>query len=201
MKNPLNNITRENSWKILAILVLSVVIIELSYLAAVFGSGIVIVTENNWGNSFLEYVFNVGEKHRYYVIVNKYAYRIPKWQADLLNSSPSNEGRHTSNRVYVNNNINSKSDYGDSYIYEYNNADKFLLSYKPDDIITLTDVEGLVKVYIHEKAFGPDYYTIEKYNNKTLTISDKDVYQVENNKVYQVYEDGEDYIYYKCILR
>lgn len=62
MKNPLNNITRENSWKILAILVLSVVIIELSYLAAVFGSGIVIVTENNWGNSFLEYLFNVGEK-------------------------------------------------------------------------------------------------------------------------------------------
>ena len=76
-----------------------------------------------------------------------------------------------------------------------------MLSYKPDDIITLTDVEGLVKVYIHEKAFGPDYYTIEKYNNKTLIISDKDVYQVENNKVYQVYEDGEDYIYYKCILR
>ena len=56
-------------------------------------------------------------------------------------------------------------------------------------------------MYIHENAFGLDYYTIEKYNNKTLIISDKDVYQVENNKVYQVYEDGEDYIYYKCILR
>ena len=47
MKNPLNNITRENSWKILAILVLSVVIIELSYLAAVFGSGIVIVIKTH----------------------------------------------------------------------------------------------------------------------------------------------------------
>ena len=217
----MNLLKKKSPWKVVIILAVSLILIELLYIAAIFKSGTVIVMKHYSDQYYGIPTFSsiTSAEYRYYAIFNKYAYRIPFWQAWIFDQNTTDVWSERTNPIYITDKLDESEEwrYENGFTYEDNEEGKLFLSDKPDDKLSLDDIENMVKIYKAEKKYkenNTDYYSreeneknvysyvIEKHNNKTIIANNGKVYYIKDNEISQVYDSGNrKYQYFKCVMK
>ena len=217
----MNLLKKKSPWKVVIILAVSLILIELLYIAAIFNSGTVIVMKHYSDQYYGMPTFSsiTSAEYRYYAIFNKYAYRIPFWQAWIFDQNTTDVWSERTNPIYITDKLDESEEwrYENGFTYEDKEEGKLFLSDKPDDKLSLDDIENMVKIYKAEKKYkenNTDYYSreeteknvysyvIEKHNNKMIIANKGKVYYIKDNEISQVYDSGNSkYRFFKCVMK
>lgn len=217
----MNLLKKKSPWKVVIILAVSLILIELIYIVAIFNSGTVIVMKHYSDQYYGMPTFSsiTSADYRYYAIFNKYAYRIPFWQAWIFDQNTTDVWSERTTPIYITDKLDESEEwrYENGFTYEDKEEGKLFLSDKPDDKLSLDDIENMVKIYKAEKKYkenNTDYYSreeteknvysyvIEKHNNKTIIANNGKVYYIKDNEISQVYYSGNrKYRYFKCVMK
>ena len=217
----MNLLKKKSPWKVVIILAVSLILIELLYIAAIFNSGTVIVMKHYSDQYYGMPTFSsiTSAEYRYYAIFNKYAYRIPFWQAWIFDQNTTDVWSERTSPIYITDKLDESEEwrYENGYIYEDKEEGRLFLSDKPNNKLSLEDIDNMVKIYKAEKKYkenNTDYYSreetqktvysyvIEKHNNKTIIANNGKVYYIKDNEISQVYDSGNrKYQYFKCVMK
>ena len=217
----MNLLKKKSTWKVVIILAVSLILIELLYIAAIFNSGTVIVMKHYSDQYYGIPTFSsiTSAEYRYYAIFNKYAYRIPFWQAWIFDQKTTDVWSERTTPIYITDKLDESEEwrYENGYIYEDKEEGRLFLSDKPDDKLSLDDIENMVKIYKAEKKYKENNtyyysreetqktvysYVIEKHNNKTIIANNGKVYYIKDNEISQVYDSGNSkYRFFKCVMK
>lgn len=217
----MNLLKKKSPWKVVIILAVSLILIELLYIAAIFNSGTVIVMKHYSDQYYGIPTFSsiTSADYRYYAIFNKYAYRIPFWQAWIFDQNTTDVWSERTSPIYITDKLDEseKGRYENGYIYEDKEEGRLFLSDKPNKKLSLEDIENMVKIYKAEKKYKENNtyyysreetqktvysYVIEKHNNKTIIANNGKVYYIKDNEISQVYDSGNrKYQYFKCVMK
>ena len=217
----MNLLKKKSPWKVVIILAVSLILIELIYIVAIFNSGTVIVMKHYSDQYYGIPTFSsiTSAEYRYYAIFNKYAYRIPFWQAWIFDQNTTDVWSERTNPIYITDKLDESEEwrYENGFTYEDKEDGKLFLSDKPDDKLSLDDIENMVKIYKAEKKYKENNtyyysreetqetvysYVIEKHNNKTIIANKGKVYYIEDNEICQVYDSGKSkYRFFKCVMK
>ena len=217
----MNLLKKKSPWKVVIILAVSLILIELIYIVAIFNSGTVIVMKHYSDQYYGIPTFSsiTSAEYRYYAIFNKYTYRIPFWQAWIFDQNTTDVWSERTSPIYITDKLDESEEwrYENGYIYEDKEEGRLFLSDKPNNKLSLEDIDNMVKIYKAEKKYkenNTDYYSreetqktvysyvIEKHNNKTIIANNGKVYYIKDNEISQVYDSGNrKYQYFKCVMK
>ena len=217
----MNLLKKKSPWKVVIILAVSLILIELIYIVAIFNSGTVIVMKHYSDQYYGIPTFSsiTSADYRYYAIFNKYAYRIPFWQAWIFDQNTTDVWSERTSPIYITDKLDESEEwrYKNGYIYEDKEEGRLFLSDKPDNKLSLEDIDNMVKIYKAEKKYKENNiyyysreeteknvygYVIEKHNNKTIIANNGKVYYIKDNEISQVYDSGNrKYRYFKCVMK
>ena len=164
----MNLLKKKSPWKVVIILAVSLILIELIYIVAIFNSGTVIVMKHYSDQYYGIPTFSsiTSAEYRYYAIFNKYAYRIPFWQAWIFDQNTTDVWSERTSPIYITDKLDEseKGRYENGYIYEDKEEGRLFLSDKPDNKLSLEDIDNMVKIYKAEKKYkdiiNPPIYNI-----------------------------------------
>ena len=217
----MNLLKKKSPWKVVIILAVSLILIELIYIVAIFNSGTVIVMKHYSDQYYGIPTFSsiTSADYRYYAIFNKYAYRIPFWQAWIFDQNTTDVWSERTSPIYITDKLDESENwrYENGYIYEDKEEGRLFLSDKPDNKLSLEDIDNMVKIYKAEKKYKENNtyyysreetqktvysYVIEKHNNKTIIANNGKVYYIKDNEISQIYDSGNrKYRYFKCVMK
>lgn len=217
----MNLLKKKSPWKVVIILAVSLILIELIYIVAIFNSGTVIVMKHYSDQYYGIPTFSsiTSAEYRYYAIFNKYAYRIPFWQAWIFDQNTTDVWSERTSPIYITDKLDESENwrYENGYIYEDKEEGRLFLSDKPDNKLSLEDIDNMVKIYKAEKKYKENNtyyysreetqktvygYVIEKHNNKTIIANNGKVYYIKDNEISQIYDSGNrKYRYFKCVMK
>ena len=217
----MNLLKKKSPWKVVIILAVSLILIELIYIVAIFNSGTVIVMKHYSDQYYGIPTFSsiTSAEYRYYAIFNKYAYRIPFWQAWIFDQNTTDVWSERTSPIYITDKLDESEEwrYENGYIYEDKEEGRLFLSDKPDNKLSLEDIDNMVKIYKAEKKYKENNtyyysreetqktvysYVIEKHNNKKIIANNGKVYYIKDNEISQIYDSGNrKYRYFKCVMK
>ena len=217
----MNLLKKKSPWKVVIILAVSLILIELIYIVAIFTSGTVIVMKHYSDQYYGIPTFSsiTSAEYRYYAIFNKYTYRIPFWQAWIFDQNTTDVWSERTSPIYITDKLDESEEwrYENGYIYEDKEEGRLFLSDKPNNKLSLEDIDNMVKIYKAEKKYKENNiyyysreetqktvysYVIEKHNNKTIIANNGKVYYIKDNEISQVYDSGNrKYQYFKCVMK
>ena len=217
----MNLLKKKSPWKVVIILAVSLILIELIYIVAIFTSGTVIVMQHysDQYDGIPTFSSITSAEYRYYAIFNKYTYRIPFWQAWIFDQNTTDVWSERTSPIYITDKLDESEEwrYENGYIYEDKEEGRLFLSDKPNNKLSLEDIDNMVKIYKAEKKYKENNiyyysreetqktvysYVIEKHNNKTIIANNGKVYYIKDNEISQVYDSGNrKYQYFKCVMK
>ena len=117
----MNLLKKKSPWKVVIILAVSLILIELLYIAAIFNSGTVIVMKHYSDQYYGIPTFSsiTSAEYRYYAIFNKYTYRIPFWQAWIFDQNTTDVWSERTSPIYITDKLDESEEwrYENGYIY------------------------------------------------------------------------------------